>query len=213
VGGAVVSTGVSSLLDVEGKKIDSSGLDPTLQELDMWKKAADIYRSGLVFSEAGKTFHSLTVALADLVADVRATDGKLTDQQIEEKVAVLTAKDAEMSKTEADLRAKIGELDKIKAGIDAIDPAKKSALDMEKDIWFLWMGSLKLNSNILDINAIEDHIGPKGLKLVDFGWYTSDADENEAIEHARDMAAQLNAEAQATSVPEDKSRQLRILTR
>jgi len=75
------------------------------------------------------------------------------------------------------------------------------------------MSSLSLNSNILDLDAIEDHIGPKGLKIVDFGRYTSDADENEAIENARNTAKQMQAEQAQTDIPEDKSEALRILTR
>jgi hypothetical protein len=59
---------------------------------------------------------------------------------------------------------------------------------MERDIWILWMGSLKRDSNILDIDAIEDYLGPDGLKLVDFGIYTSDDDENEAIDNARSQS-------------------------
>ena len=89
----------------------------------------------------------------------------------------------------------------LKASVQAIDPKAKPVTAVERDIWVMWMSTLGHNSNILDIDAIEDHIGPKGLKIVDFGVYTSDADENEAIDQAKTDAMFLDAEAKGTDVP------------
>jgi len=221
--GALVSTGVTNVLPtVAGRQIDSSGVDPMIQELAMWQKAAEIYRSGLEFADLGRRMHDLTVALSDLVADVRVYDSggdsRLTDADIANKVTALEARDAEMASMNEQLTAKVAELDRISEAVRGIDPAARNARQMERDIWHLWMATLPLNSNILDIDAIEDHIGPNGLGIVDFGRYTSDADENEAIENARNTARMLRAEQRQavgneTQDPENRGEQLRILTR
>lgn len=222
--GAGLSAGVTKMLDVEGKKLDSKGLEPSIMELAIWQKAAEIYRGGLEFSKLGGQLHALTVGISDLIGDVRVynTGGEsdLTDEIINQKVSTLEAKDKELAKVNDELGKRLSELDAIKQAVDGISPADHSVRKMEKDIWILWMSGLALNSNILDLDAIEDHIGPNGLGIVDFGWYTSDADENEAIEKARDTAKMLKAEQQKMlnpgsepNIPEDKGRQLRILTR
>lgn len=223
VAGAVVSTGVAGVLPtVAGRQIDSSGVDPMIQELAMWQKAAEIYRSGLEFADLGRRMHGLTVALSDLLADVRVYDSggesRLTDEDIAGKITALEARDAEMAPMNDQLTAKVAELDRIAEAVRAIDPAARNARQMERDIWNLWMATLPLNSNILDIDAIEDHIGPNGLGIIDFGVYTSDGDENEAIENARNTSRMLRAEQRQavgdeTRDPENRGEQLRILTR
>ena len=63
------------------------------------------------------------------------------------------------------------------------------------------MGSLNEDSNILDIDAIEDYLGPKGLGLVDFGdWYTSDEDENQAIRKARGQKKEIEERRNAARI-------------
>ncbi len=220
-GQGVIGTGASALLtkplDVAGKKLDSSGVDPSVMEIAVWKKAADIYRAGLEYHELSGALHTAALNLSDFNGDLRVyntgADSPLTDEVIAEKVAALGAKDKELAKQSEEVTKKLSDLDAIKAAVSAIDPSKHAPLSMEKKIWVLWMSSLSLNSNILDLDAIEDHIGPKGLKIVDFGRYTSDADENEAIENARNTAKQMQAEQAQTDIPEDKSEALRILTR
>ena len=70
---------------------------------------------------------------------------------------------------------------------------------MEKDIWVMWMSTLEEDSNILDLDAIENHL--KSLGIVDFGDYTFDAEENEAIRDAKSKAAAIRERQQeATSV-------------
>lgn len=221
--GAAASAGITSKLDVAGKNLDSSGLDPSIMDLAIWKKAADIYRSGLEYSRLSGQLHSLTVSLSDFIGDVRvfAAGGEttLTEQTINEKITAMEGKDAAQASLNTELTTKIADLEAIKQAVSAIDPSKKNVRQMEKDIWILWMASLSRDSNILDLDEIENHIGPKGLGIVDFGIYTSDADENEAIENARDTANMLRAEQQMmlnpgteVNVPGDKNRQLRILT-
>lgn len=93
-------------------------------------------------------------------------------------------------------------LTKAEAKIAALERAAATdssyrADQMERDIWMLWMGSLKKDANVLDLDEIEDYIGPEGLGLVDFGWYTWDKEENDAIANARRQSAKIRARRDA----------------
>lgn len=220
-GQGVVSGGIalaaSRATSVEGKTISSEGLEPQFRELAMWRAVAGIYRSGLEIGPVSQATHVLSVQLSDFLADVRVFDAGgtsgLTEARIGQSVAAMQQADAQQAGARDEFTRKLAELRALKAAVAAINPQAKSQRQMERDIWILWMSTLQHNSNILDLDAIEDHIGPQGLGIVDFGSYTSDADENEAIETARGNAAQLRAESRQAEVVEDRAAQLRILTR
>ncbi|HET9647139.1 MAG TPA: hypothetical protein VFP34_02790 [Microlunatus sp.] len=202
---AALSAAASSALTVPGQVISSAGLEPSIQQIAMWQKVAGIYRSGLEVAQLTQASHQTTMALSDLIADVRVFEAggttKLTDASIASTLTQLEQQDSQLTVATTELTNKITELQTMNTAVAAINPQAKTAPQMEKDIWVLWMATLAKNSNILDIDAIEDHIGPKGLKIVDFGWYTSDADENEAIDQARSDAMFLEAEANNAQVP------------
>jgi hypothetical protein len=207
----------SRATSVEGKAISSEGLEPQFRELAMWRAAANIYRSGLEIGPVSRATHALSVNLSDFLAEVRVFDAggesKLTEAKINQSIAAMQQADGQQTGAQDEFTRKLADLKALKTAVAAINPQAKSQQQMERDIWILWMSTLQHNSNILDLDAIEDHIGPKGLGIVDFGIYTSDADENEAIETARGNAAQLRAESQQATVIENRSEQLRILTR
>jgi hypothetical protein len=207
----------SRATSVEGKAISSEGLEPQFRELAMWRAVANIYRSGLEIGPVSRATHALSVNLSDFLAEVRVFDAggesKLTEAKINQSIAAMQQADGQQTGAQDEFTRKLADLKALKTAVAAINPQAKSQQQMERDIWILWMSTLQHNSNILDLDAIEDHIGPKGLGIVDFGIYTSDADENEAIETARGNAAQLRAESQQATVIENRSEQLRILTR
>lgn len=214
--GAAAATALSSVTNVEGKAISSDGLDPAFMELAMWKKVAEIYRSGLEVTPLVKASHTLSGNLADRIADLRvyAAGGKsdLTDAKIAAAVATLTQQDAAQATARDELSQRLIALQDVKLAGKNI-PTDKPVPAMEREIWRMWMSTLPTNSNILDINAIEDHIGPKGLKIIDFGLVTTRADQNEAIESARNTAAHMKAEATTSLVPTNPAERLKILTR
>ena len=76
--------------------------------------------------------------------------------------------------------------------------------EMEQDIWVLWIASLDPKNedshDILDLDAIEDHLhykigvlGEGSVLGVNFGRYTSEADERAAIYAARAKKATILA--------------------
>ncbi|HEY6057072.1 MAG TPA: hypothetical protein VIV06_03525, partial [Candidatus Limnocylindrales bacterium] len=200
-----IAAAASSATTVAGQNISSTGLEPMIQEVAMWKRVSEIYRAGLEMTPLSKASHALSLALADLIADVRVFEAggetKLTEASITSTISKLETQEAELTKATTELTTKVSELKALKISVQAIDPKAKSVQQVERDIWVMWMSELAYDSNILDLDAIEDHIGPKGLKIVDFGWYTSDADENAAIEQARSDAMFLKAEASKGEVP------------
>jgi hypothetical protein len=67
-------------------------------------------------------------------------------------------------------------------------------LEVEDRLWTAWMAGLGKKHDLLDNKEIEDYLGPKGKGFLDFGkWYTSDADEAEAIATAQIRFLQQNA--------------------
>ncbi|WP_375425729.1 hypothetical protein [uncultured Friedmanniella sp.] len=204
VASAGVASVASGLTQVAGQSISSAGLEPSIQQVAMWQKVAAIYRSGLEVAPLSQASHQAAMALADLVADVRVWEAggtsTLTPETLATRLAQLEQQDAQLTAATTQLTTKLTELAALRAAADAINPQAKSQTQVERDIWVQWMATLAPDSNILDIDAIEDHIGPKGLRIVDFGIYTSDADENEAIEQARNDAMFLQAEASGGEV-------------
>jgi hypothetical protein len=211
-----LAAGASKLTNVEGKAISSEGLQPAFQELAMWKKVAEIYRSGLELTPMVQKLHELSGALGDRIGDLRVYQAggqsDFSPARIKAMMERLTAPDTQLKEMQDQLTLKIVELANIKQAAASID-TNQSAQSMEKEIWQMWMATLPQNSNILDINAIENHIGPKGLKIVDFGsWWTTRADQNDAIDKAVTHFQFMKAEAAKNAVPSNPAANLRVKT-
>ena len=180
-GATVASFSLGSATAVEGQDIDTAGIDPTIMQMGIWKNSRQIYRSGLAYNSLQAALQSTTVNLAEMTGEVRAYGlggtSYLTPETLTNKMENLAAIDAKMADFDVEIATKTSELDKIKEAVDQIDPSAHSATDMEKKIWQLWIAELPYRANLLDLDAIEEHIGPDGLGLIDFGDYTSDEDE------------------------------------
>jgi len=63
---------------------------------------------------------------------------------------------------------------------------RHDATTFENQLWTAWMASLTGGSNeMLDNDVIEEYLGPRGKRMLDFGSYTSDADQAEAVTAAQ----------------------------
>jgi len=210
-----ISLGLSKVTGVEGKVINTEGLIPAFQELAMWKKVAEIYRSGLEVTPLIQGQHQVSSLLADRIGDLRVYQSggqsPLTPATIKSLMDGLTAPDTKLNEMQEQLAAKNVGLRNIKLALNDID-ISRPAVSMEREIWQMWMSSLPQNSNILDIDAIENHIGPKGLKIIDFGLWTSQADQNDAIDRAVTHMTFMRAEAAKSEVPANPAGNLRVKT-
>ena len=66
---------------------------------------------------------------------------------------------------------------------------------IEVKIWKTWMAGLA-DPRVLDNPAIEEHLGPKGLKLIDFGeWITFPWETRDAVTRAQHEMAKENTGA------------------
>jgi hypothetical protein len=79
---------------------------------------------------------------------------------------------------------------------------------LEQDIWIVWIAGVS-DPDLLDRDAIEDHLkaigvlGPGSRLGVDFGYWTSAADENAAVAAARGQRQQLEEQRRAAGRPGD----------
>jgi len=197
-GGEVVEAGggvlakVSGAFEVAGKDLEPGGLKPEILKMTIWKELTKLHEQaprigGQALNQA-LLMSNAEYAIGEIKAHVSGGKGADLSEDDAVKLAVdvlaggKSAKDVDKAIDTA--REKFAAMKK-QGGVESTYTADQ----MEKDIWVLWMASLKKDSNILDIDAIEKHLAALGL--VDFGSYTSDDDENEAIDAARGKASAI----------------------
>jgi hypothetical protein len=179
---------------VEGTDLEPGGLKPEILKMEIWKGLTKLHESAPQIGGASLSTGLLMANAEYAIGEIKAhsSGGKAADQSADEDAQlVLDILSAGTSLSDLDKK-----IDAFSEKLAAVKAAAQGNVDysvdqMEKDIWLLWMASLPKDSNILDIDAIENHIGPDGLGLVDFGWYTSDDDEDEAIAAAEAKAAEI----------------------
>jgi hypothetical protein len=182
----------TGITEVAGKDLQPDGLKPEVLRMQIWKALTKLHES-LSKAAQGSLDQTLLMGTAEYaIGEIKSQKGGGADMTAEEDVelvlAVISADKGSQGLDKA-LDQASQKFAALKSGVTAMP--SYDVKQMEKDIWILWMSSLSKDSNILDIDAIEDYLGPKGLGLVDFGIYTSDSDENEAIEKAKKQATEV----------------------
>jgi hypothetical protein len=177
-------------LDVPGKDLQPDGLKPEVLNMEIWRSLTQLHEAA---SRGGKFILDQTIlsgAAEYAIGEIKSQRGGGADMTVDDDVdivlSVLRAEEASKNLDQA--------LDTLNHSVATLESGVSKLIDygidqMEKDIWILWMSNRKENSNILDIDAIEDHL--TALGIVDFGWYTTDAEENEAIENAKERSAEV----------------------
>lgn len=206
---AVVGKGVEATgaFEVAGKDLKPDGLRPEILQMRIWQALTQLHTKipliGPMATSQGLLMANSEYAIGEIKAHASGGSGADMSEAdaIDMVLAVLSS-----AKGGAELDKAITKAESTMTALSAAARTKSTYTvdQMERDIWVLWMSRLKKGSNILDLDAIEDHLGPDGLGLVDFGWYTSDDDENEAIEtakgRARDVRARLDSAMTVGSV-------------
>lgn len=187
---AVTGKATSGMTDVAGKDLQPDGLKPEVLNMEIWKSLSKLHES-MAKIGSGSLAQALLMGAAEYaIGEIKAQRGGGADMTPDEDVdLVLAVVNADKGSKELD-----NALDQASEKMAALEGSVANMPDydvtqMEKDIWILWMSSLEKDSNIIDIDAIEDHLALLGI--VDFGWYTSDDEENEATEKAKQQAAEV----------------------
>ncbi len=176
--------------EVAGKDLQPDGLKPEVLKMEIWKSLSKLYESVAKIG-VGSLDQALLMGSADYaIGEIKAQRGggadMIPDEDVDLVLAVLNADKGSKGLDNA--------LDQTIEKMAALEGSIANMPDyyvtqMEKDIWILWMSKLEKDCNIIDIHAIEDHLASLGL--VNFGWYTTDAEENEAIEKAKQQATEV----------------------
>jgi hypothetical protein len=121
--------------------------------------------------------------------------------------------DGRMAGFDRQLSTALADLDTLQQGVTTSEATEYSQQRMERDIWILWMGTLSDdNHNILDLDAIEDHLHQIGVLGagsdlgIDFGSYTSDSEETAALAAARSRAQQIRTRSRQLEGPTVRTR-------
>lgn len=194
--GAGILAKATGAFEIAGKDLEPGGLSPAVLKTNVWKSVAELHgavpRVGFASLQQGLLMSNAEYAIGEIKA--HGAGGSTADMS-EADASQLVLSVLAAGKAAKEVDKKIDEAKQKFAAIKKAAGEKRSYGDkeMERDIWILWMGSLSKDSNILDLDEIEDYIGPKGLGLVDFGIYTFDEDENEAIAKAKSQADAIKA--------------------
>jgi len=199
--GAFLTSRVADALSVPGTDLEPGGLDPKIIELQIWRNVSNMYRSAISLNSASTKIHLLSNAAEYLIGEIRVhVAGGSTDMSqdsVFDMMETLVIADNAMSRFDTTLSRSLTNLRQLKTATDSISLSDYPRRNMEQDIWILWMSELD-DSSILDLDEIEDYLhgdigvlGSSGLLGVDFGSWTSSADERSAWRAARRHASRI----------------------
>ncbi|MCA1671933.1 MAG: hypothetical protein LC799_06915 [Actinobacteria bacterium] len=179
---------------VKGTELEPGGLKPEILNMEVWKALTQLHEQAPAIGGAslgqGLLMSNCEYAIGEIKAHASGGSGadQTPDEDVDLVLTLIKASEAAkaMDKVIADAE------DKIKALEKSVERELNYSVDqMEKDIWWLWIASIpKSDSDVLDLDEIEDYIGPDGLGLIDFGWWTSEDDEEAAIDKGQAKAAE-----------------------
>jgi hypothetical protein len=182
--------GAKGLTEVAGQDLQPDGLKPEVLRMEIWKSLTKLHESLSKMGE-GILDQTLLMGAAEYaIGEIKSQKGGGADMTPNEDVDLVLgvlAADKQSQPLDRELDNASQKIAALESGVAQMP--KYNVTQMEKDIWILWMSTLEKDCNILDLDAIEDHL--KALGIVDFGWYTTDDEENEAIKKAKQQAAQV----------------------
>jgi hypothetical protein len=188
--GTLMTSGVTSALSVVGGDLQPSGLAPEIIRTNIWRKAAEIYREGLQQVAIQQRLHWFALQASDVRRQVQqrlnGRNTTLSMPQLYNIVPVLYNLRTTLFPAGNIYQHRLNQQNSINSQLNRVSNVTSN--EMEKGIWILWINSLDLaDSDLLDLDAIENHlqsigiIGTNSILGVDFGSWTSKADEVNAI--------------------------------
>jgi hypothetical protein len=110
IASAAIGAAASKALTVPGQVISSAGLEPAIHQAAMWQKVAGIYRSGLEVAPLAQASHQATMAVSDLIADVRVLEAggatRLSEATLAATLTQLEQQDAQLTAATTELTAR-----------------------------------------------------------------------------------------------------------
>jgi len=182
VGAKAIEKGV---VHVDGSDLAPGGISPEVVNTTVWKSLNSFHQARPRIGAQSMNQALIMSGAEYMIGEFKGAGGAQSDMGFGAQVEMaISLENADAAGTALDaqvdlLRGKIAALKGWVAG-----EMTYSVDQMEKDIFLLWMATLKKGSSTLDIDAIEDYIGPKGLKLIDFGLWTTQKDQDDAIDMA-----------------------------
>jgi len=180
-----------------------AGLRPEAMALPVWRALSELQSTLLRFSGTTTNMFLMHGAAEYALGEIRAhVDGGTPETSEDELLDICTslfASNQALRQYETALEAGIQQIAAINRAV-AEAPAEADVNEVERDIWIMWMASLPdSQSDVLDLDAIENYLaqigllGPGGTLGVDFGIYTSEDDEREALAAARSHNTALSS--------------------
>jgi hypothetical protein len=195
------------LLEVVGAQLEPGSLKPEVMKLKLWTELEKLHAEALKVVQLTATQSLIASGAEYAIGEIKAqmAGGTTADMPVDalnDLIGTLAADDAASQKLDAALAAAQAAIDKVHADVLAAPEPSGRQLEMEQDIWILWMAELSPDeSDVLDIDAIEDYLhgrvgvlGKGSLLGVDFGMWTSKDDELQAIHAAAAKKKEIEEE-------------------
>jgi len=187
--------------DVAGHDLQPDpDLSPVILEMEIWRTISRLYRDTLSLQEGMATDFMVNGAAEYAIGEIKAFVGgaepDMSEDELWELIIHLFTIDRTLDPVLSDLESKMDTIRELET--QELPVLEYSVDDIERDIWIMWIASLNMSeSDILDLDAIENYleskhiIGENSVLGIDFGWYTFEYEEIEAIRSASRMATDI----------------------
>jgi hypothetical protein len=202
----------TGLLEVVGTNLEPGSLKPEVMKLKMWTELEELHTEALRVIQLTATQSLISSGAEYAIGEIKAqmAGGTTADMPVDalnDLIGTLAADDAASEKLDAALPKAQAAIDLVYANILAAPEPSGRQLEMEQQIWILWMAELSPDeSDVLDIDVIEDYLhgkvgvlGKGGVLGVDFGMWTSKDDELKAIRAAATKKKEIEEKYEALS--------------
>lgn len=197
----------TGLLEVVGTQMEPGGLKPAVMKLKLWEQLVDLHARVLATVKQADLQSLIASGAEYAIGEIKAQMGggagaDLDVPTLHSLIGTLAADDGGSAKLDKSLSDAIDALQGVKSSLSTAPSPFGREIQMEKDIWILWMAELSEDeAKVLDIDAIEVHLenlglitsyyGRGGLLGVDTGIFTTKNDCLKMIEAAKGQASAL----------------------
>lgn len=199
--------GMGVIPQVAGQELEPGGSSPDLINTQIWQTIARMYgeitRLQRVSWYLPLLLGNTEYALGQLRLLEAGVDADMPEADVIDMAVSLGHANSAIQPLDRLLTQKLAALDRLNARLDASPNYPTD--EIEQDIWIFWMSSLPdSESDILDLDAIEDHLkdihvlgGGSSRLGVDFGLWTSKSDELEALASARNKSSAIRTKIES----------------